>query len=386
MAASLETRPDITVRAVLQHRAGLPRHLPEDYDAGQTDLASWLAAHTEQLQPAGEERYSNVGYALLADVVAKAAGAPFTEVAQRRVLAPAGMHDSMIRPGTAKDVARGARPYTAGPGPDGVMTPIPSPLEIGSSGLITTAADLARWARTLADGAYPELFEGDDPLGSIDTGSDENGAYVSVQGTLPGYSANAIAWRDSGLTISYTGNLFSYPVLDLAETLRALAGDHPPPPPGTRPPAVLLDRTHSALAGQYVHPGFGNIAIGHDPTRGGMVLTMPGKPEYWSFHLTPIADGGLHWRAFGIVFRRDGAGGCSASPMMTKPAAYAQSPCNPAAERYCCAAGPDAMRPTTDPDCAPATPLSPIWPPRSAAVPARTPPVAGRRRSGACAR
>lgn len=304
----LKARSDMTLRAVLRHRAGLPRDLPEDYDAGQSNLAAWLAAHPEQLQPAGEERYSNVGYALLADVVAKAAGAPFADVAQRRVLAPAGMRDSVIRLGTAKDLDRGARPYTAGPGPDGVMTPIPSPLEIGSSGLITTAPDLARWVRTLADGAYPELFEGDDPLGSIDAGSDDNGAYVSVQGTLPGYSANAIAWRDSDLTISYTGNLFSYPVLDLGDTLRALAGNHPPPPPQPRPSAVPLDQTHRALAGQYMHPQFGTIAIEHDPARGGMRLTMPGQPAYWSFYLTPVAEGRLHWRAFGIVFDSDGAG------------------------------------------------------------------------------
>ena len=236
-------------------------------------------------------------------------------MAEARVLLPAGMGHSMIRLQTAGHVAQGAQPYTPGPPPTDVMTPVPAPLEMGSSGLITTAADLARWVRTLADGAYPELFVEDDPLGSIDAGSDGQGAYVAVQGTLPGYSANAIAWRDNDLTVSYLGNLFDYPVLRLAGTLRALLGDQPPTPPAARPRAIALGFEHRALAGRYTHPDFGPIAIADRPERGGMTLSMPGKPAYWSFYLTPIADGGLLWRAFGVVLRSDGKGGLLASSL-----------------------------------------------------------------------
>ena len=198
----------------------------------------------------------------------------------------------MIRLQTAGHVAQGARPYTPGPPPTEVMAPVPAPLEIGSSGLITTAADLARWVRTLADGAYPELFVEDDPLGSIDAGSDGQGAYVAVQGTLPGYSANAIAWRDTtspsaiSATCSITRSCDSParcgPCWAIIPLRRQQHG--PVPCTGLR---------HRALAGRYTHPDFGPIAIADRPERGGMTLTMPGKPAYWSFYLTPIADGGL---------------------------------------------------------------------------------------------
>ncbi len=311
---ALADRPGMSLRAVLHHSAGLPRDLPDDFPIGEAEVATWLAAHPDRLQTPGKERYSNVGYALLAEVVSRASGRPFEEVARDLVLRPAGMDESQVALQTADHVPGGALPYTAGPEPEGVMTPVPAPLEIGSSGLVTTATDLARWARTLADGAYPELFVDEDPLGSIDTGRDDNGEFVAVQGTLPGYSANAIAWRGSDLAVSYTGNLFDYPVLRMGRTLRGLLGATPPTPPPVRPGAVPLSASHRALAGRYEHPDFGTLRIDEVPGRGGMTLTMPGKPAYWSFHLTPIADGGLHWRAFDVVFRAGESGGLSASP------------------------------------------------------------------------
>lgn len=39
-----------------------------------------------------------------------------------------------------------------------------------------------------------------------------------------------------------------------------------------------------------------------------MILSMTGKPAYWNFHLTPIADGALHWRAFDRILRTDETG------------------------------------------------------------------------------
>lgn len=300
---SLADQPEVTILAVLRHRAGLPRDFPDNFDLSKDTVASWLSAHIEQIQSADKERYSNIGYALLAEVISAAEAKPFPQVAQERILMPAGMDGSIIQLETADKISNGAFPYTAGPDPKGVKAPVPAPLEIGSSGLITTSSDLSRWARTLADGAYPELFVGEDPLGSIDTGMDDNGDYVSVQGTLPGYVVNAIAWRNRDLTISYVGNLFSYPALNMGGTLRSLVGEKPLIPPSMRPAAVELTAAHKNLVGIYRHPDFGMIEIVHDDLRKAMFLTMPGKPAYWSFYLTPIEDAGLHWRAFGNILR-----------------------------------------------------------------------------------
>lgn len=300
---SLANRPDVTILAVLRHRAGLPRDLPHSFDLSKDTVASWLSTHIEKIQPADKERYSNIGYALLAEVISAAEAKPFPQVARERILKPAGMGDSIIQLETADNFSGGALPYTAGPDPKGVQIPVPAPLEVGSSGLITTSSDLSRWARTLADGAYPELFVSKDPLGSIDIGTDDNGDYVSVQGTLPGYVANAIAWRDRDLTISYIGNLFSYPALNMSKILRSLVSEKPLIPSSIRPTAVELTAAHKALVGIYRHPDFGMIEIVHDEVRKGMFLKMPGQPAYWSFYLTPLEDAGLHWRAFGNILR-----------------------------------------------------------------------------------
>ncbi|HAE27630.1 serine hydrolase domain-containing protein, partial [Hyphomonas adhaerens] len=258
---------DVTIEDVLLHTAGLPRDFPtgvSPYD--QPDgVAGWLSRSPDLISDPGEHSYSNVGYALLAEVVTAATGEPFAAVAKALVLHPNGMDHSFISQDIAGAFSEGAQPYTAGPAPSGMMAPMPAGLETGSSGLITTAADLSTWVRTLAEGKYPRLFAGDDPLGSIHKGEDAGGPFVSVQGTLPGYAAGAIAWPDEDLTISYVCNLFDYPVIGLNEVLRRIAFDEMPQLPAQRPADVPLDASHMALVGDYQHPGFGRIRLAHDP-------------------------------------------------------------------------------------------------------------------------
>ena len=311
---NLSDQPAMTLRKVVRHRAGLPRDFPDDFSLSDYTASDWLAAHPDQIGEKGEESYSNVGYALLAEVISTATGEPFAHVAEARVLTPAGMTDSYVRRETADAYANGAMPYTAGPEPTGIMSPPPANLETGPSGLITTAADLAKWARYLADGNYPELFEGADPLGSIDADSDEYGEYVSVQGTLPGYVATATAWRDRDLTVAFTGNLFSFPALTIHKDLRALVGQEAPARPEGRPDAVALTADHLRLIGDHPHADFGSVRIIREPSSGGLLLTVPGRPKFWSFHLTPIANGAVHWRAFDYILALDAEGKFRSSP------------------------------------------------------------------------
>ncbi|KLE34107.1 hypothetical protein AAW00_07415 [Aurantiacibacter luteus] len=304
---ALAAFPAMSLEAVLSHRAGLPRDFPDDYDPVRASASAWLAANRAGVGPVGEESYSNVGYGLLAEVIAASTGRAFADVVGELVVAPAGMTASAVLPGIAADAVGGALPYTAGPAPQLVETPVPAPLEFGSSGLVTTASDLIRWARALADGAWPELFAPDDPFGSIDRGTDAGGEYVSIQGTLPGYSANAIAWR-GGPAVAYAGNLFSFPVLDMGRTLRALVAGEGPPVPAMRPADVPLGAEHRSLAGEHMAEGFGRIAIRLDASGRGMRLTFPERAAYWSFYLTPMAGGALHWRAFDRILSRGADG------------------------------------------------------------------------------
>ena len=311
----LEGATTASVAQVLDHTAGLPRDLPDSFAGGS--VARWVAENRDRLGPVGAERYSNIGYALLAEVVENVSGQSFANFVENQVLVPRGMKASKIGEGEASDYAHGAKGYTAGPEPSGLMPAPSAPLEIGASGLVSTGEDLAIWAEGLASGTYPEFFEAEDPLGSVDRGEETFGEYVSVQGSLPGYFANAISWNSGRNSVVFVGNLFSAPALTMKRDLLALMGEKPLVSRAPRPEVVEAGEAHSKLEGQYASESFGDIAIEREEY-GHFRLRMIGKPDYWSFHLTPVASG-LHWRAFDRVFvstpdgismrRRDGSAG-----------------------------------------------------------------------------
>ncbi|MEN3972831.1 serine hydrolase domain-containing protein [Sphingomicrobium sp. XHP0235] len=301
-----------TIEDVLHHRAGLPRDLPDE-DAAVPNVAAWLAADPARLGAVGEENYSNIGYQLMAEVIAAASGAPFEDTAQRLVIDPAGMTMARLSALEAHALPGGAKAYTPGPAPLLLADAPLSPPMPGATGLVGTVGDLARWVDVLASDAYPELFDPDDPLGSIDAREDASGSYLSVQGTLPGYGAQAIVWPGRRTSIAFAGNLFSYPMLSLGSTLRSIVGDGPVAPPPARRPEIAPTPAHRAWIGSYMHRDFGAMHIRE--TAAGVQLRFPRQPSYWTFHLTPIADGTLQWRAFGREFTVDAEGKRMLAPL-----------------------------------------------------------------------
>jgi D-alanyl-D-alanine-carboxypeptidase/D-alanyl-D-alanine-endopeptidase len=55
----------------------------------------------------GRFRYSSVGFGLLGDALARAAGAPYEDVLRKRVLAPLALHDTAVDPGSLRRLAAG---------------------------------------------------------------------------------------------------------------------------------------------------------------------------------------------------------------------------------------------------------------------------------------
>ena len=118
----------------------------------------------------GPARYSNVGYLVLAEAVAAAAGRPFTDVVRDLVLAPAGMRHTGFDHGGDADHATGyvrlprpAVPLLRAALPAGIVGPRHGhwqslrPFRVagaGYGGLIGDVVDAARLLRLhLADGA-----------------------------------------------------------------------------------------------------------------------------------------------------------------------------------------------------------------------------------------
>jgi serine-type D-Ala-D-Ala carboxypeptidase/endopeptidase len=130
----------ITLRQLATHTSGLPR-APDLTGFGPSYAAAkwaWLARQSD-LVPGRNAAYSNIAFDFLADAVARAAGAPYTQLLAQRILGPLGMHDTTPAP----DEAQCARLLDGG-------TSLPCRDQsafAGSGGLYATAGDMALWMR-----------------------------------------------------------------------------------------------------------------------------------------------------------------------------------------------------------------------------------------------
>lgn len=140
---------DITLREVIQHRAGFDTYHDTE---GDFEPMTRLEARTrileqELLFPPGEgEAYSNSGYTLLADIIESASGEAYTEYVHEHLFDPASMAESGFyseplwqRVETA--IGYDSETYGAN---DPATWPYTWAL-VGNGGLVTTVGDLDRW-------------------------------------------------------------------------------------------------------------------------------------------------------------------------------------------------------------------------------------------------
>lgn len=92
--------PDVTVRQLLSHTAGIPNPIPlrwvhpttNDAFDERAALARVLVDHPKLLfQPGTKYRYSNIGYWLLGRLVERSSGQSFPSYVQANILAPLGL-------------------------------------------------------------------------------------------------------------------------------------------------------------------------------------------------------------------------------------------------------------------------------------------------------
>ena len=90
----------ITIRHLLTHRSGITRVAaeymldPSDHHIGMAQVAEALNAAPLLFEPGAKKSYSNSGYFLLAELVARVQKKPFQEALQHRVLNPLSMKDT----------------------------------------------------------------------------------------------------------------------------------------------------------------------------------------------------------------------------------------------------------------------------------------------------
>ena len=155
---------DITVRQLLSHTAGMPDVTDYEWSKPEYDEKALeryirgLKDSTLIARPAEKWQYSNIGFELLAHLIATVSGESFEEYVQRHILTPAGMRHSTFLM-TDVDSANLATGHVQGTAGTERSTYYPyNRRHAGSSTLHASLEDMLRWgainaARGTLDGA-----------------------------------------------------------------------------------------------------------------------------------------------------------------------------------------------------------------------------------------
>jgi len=202
---------DATLRSLLSHTSGMQSEPVGSWweRSPGVDVATLLAVNDGSgavAAPGEYFHYSNLGYALLGEAVARLRGRSWWEVVRDRVLAPLGMARTTYHPeppaAQGYSVDHFAGTLTEEPHQDtGAMAP--------AGQLWSTVADLARWARFLAEG-HPDVLSPEtlremarpappatDGLG-LQRLTHDRRVLVGHGGTMPGFRAGVFVDTERG--------------------------------------------------------------------------------------------------------------------------------------------------------------------------------------------
>ncbi len=226
--------PEVTLRGILTHSAGLPREAAFPYWTGpdhefptREEIITRLSSQ-EELYPAETYyQYSNLGLTLAGEVVAAVSGEPFADYVRKNILEPLGMKDTTPEIPEAERGKRLAAGYSTLLR-DGSRKVVPFFLVRGiapAAGFASTAEDLARFAswqlrlihkggkevlnaNTLKEMQRVQWMDGDwqNPRGiGFSVWRRDNKSYVGHGGACPGYRTQvAICPKDKIAVIVLT--------------------------------------------------------------------------------------------------------------------------------------------------------------------------------------
>ena len=278
---------DRTLRSLLSHTSGMQAEPTGPWweRAPGVDYAELVRSNpsTGAALPAGQEfHYSNLGFAVLGEVVARLRERPWDAVLQERLLDPLGMRRTTYHP------QQPAADGFAVDDLDGTLTPEPAP-DSGAMApagqLWSTAADLVRWMQMLVDppsdvlsrdslrlmatvqGAMP----GDDLVGAYGLGLQMAGPGPRVLyghgGSVPGFASAMFVHPRTGVgAVVLCNGGYGLDGLGLTRTLVDTVLEHEPPlPPEWRPVQKVPDHL-SELVGpwHWGHAPFVMRTDGHE--------------------------------------------------------------------------------------------------------------------------
>ena len=141
----------VTLRRLLSHESGLMGDPPDaDFSAGiyeglaERNLARAADIGT-RIPPNVHQKYSNLGFQLLGEIVARVSGRPYVDHVRERILEPLRMSGSGFDPLDEPLSARCATGYDSRWLSDELGVAAPMPTIFAEGGLWSCVEDLARW-------------------------------------------------------------------------------------------------------------------------------------------------------------------------------------------------------------------------------------------------
>lgn len=158
LAYPTKDSPRITIRHLLSHSEGFPEDNPwGDRQLARTDavMSEWMRGGIPfSTSPGTAYEYSNYGFAILGQIVARVSGQPYATYLKTNILDPLGMSSTKLEVSAvpADRIAKGYR-WVDGHWEDEPLLPHGAFGAMG--GLWTSTQDLAKWVAFLLDGFPP---------------------------------------------------------------------------------------------------------------------------------------------------------------------------------------------------------------------------------------
>lgn len=201
-------------------------------------LAIIGAQRSLNFAPGSEYRYSNSGYTLLAEIVARRSGMPFRRFLQERVFTPLGMAQTLVYDNAAELVPGRAQSYRVTPQGRAEIVRLNFD-NYGATSLFTTAGDLRKWSRELM---HPRIFPPDlirslsRPV-RLNDGTELNYGFGMTRAPVSGLTAVFHGGSDAG----FRAFIANYPDRDATIIILSNA-------------AADVGRLHQALADIFLDP------------------------------------------------------------------------------------------------------------------------------------
>ena len=272
----------ITVRQLLTHTSGLPNYRPllnlaklsDPKYAEPNAVVSLLAKKPLDFPPGTRYEYSNTNYHLLGKLIEKVSGQSYGAYLATYQFQAAGM--TMTRLGTPPALLPAQAVGYDWDGkkrlPNAVF--LPANLDVGDSGLLSTAGDLAKWTTALASGQLvgeatlkqmitPGALTDGTPISyglGLVVSPYKDQTLVGHSGATPGYSSSIFYFTGSKLAVVllcnlYDGTPLADPIaLGVAKNYLPAAPEAAAAPDADPAATRLLRRTLTDLAAGNINP------------------------------------------------------------------------------------------------------------------------------------